>query len=181
MSILVYVVAVIGIWAFGFAAGWKVDAWKAEAARSAELEQDAIQMRALLKERDDLREQRDLIATRFETKLANLKIVNKTITNEVRHELEKTVYGNPECALPVAAVKLRNSAIDAANGEARPAPGKPDAAVPEAGKNRGASPAVPGADRSGPRGNQDVRGVRSIQASLDRRSQDALTALNLEN
>lgn len=119
MSLIVIVIIAAAMYAGGFATGWKVDTWKHGAEQAAELK--AAQTAA-----DEARAERDLIANRFETKLANLRIVNRTINNEVRHEVEKTVYGDPNCNLPDSGRKLRDAAIDAANGN----PGEPAPAVP---------------------------------------------------
>ena len=57
----------------------------------------------------------DEIASRFEDKLSKLRIVNRTITQEVRHETEKVVYGDPRCDLPATGVVLNDRAVAAAN------------------------------------------------------------------
>jgi hypothetical protein len=68
----------------------------------------------------------DEISTKFETKLATLKIVNTTIQGKVTHELETRVYS--DCKLPESGRLLLNESIDAANdalGVARTMPANP--------------------------------------------------------
>jgi hypothetical protein len=55
------------------------------------------------------------IAANVDTRLSNLRITNRTINNEVRHETEKVVYGNPDCDLPASGVVLINQSIREAN------------------------------------------------------------------
>lgn len=54
------------------------------------------------------------IADRFETKLTNIRIVNRTITNEVRHETEKQIY--TDCKVPESGRALLGRAVGVANG-----------------------------------------------------------------
>lgn len=138
MNILVLVIGSVLIYGAGFASGWRVDAWKNGAEQAREL-------KVQIDNADRAREERDRIANRFEKKLSNLRITNTTINREVRHEVEKTVYGDPNCNLPASGVRLRNSAIEAAN---RAASSESDAAVPthptdasgKANDSRGALP-----------------------------------------
>jgi len=142
-------VAVIAavIYAAGFGTGWKIDSWKNGAAQTAELKAKVAEVKSAQIEEADARAERDRIADNFEKKLANIHVTNTTVNQEVRHEVEKTVYGDPNCNLPVTGVKLRNSAIDAANRVAsgEPAPTMPvDTQVPG-----GSAAAVPGPVPSG--------------------------------
>lgn len=78
------------------------------------------------------------IATRFEDKLANLKVVNRTVNNEVRREVEKQIY--TDCRVPEGGRAVLGRAIGVANGwvpagatadslrESKPAGGLPEAA-----------------------------------------------------
>ena len=70
---------------------------------------------AALAERDAEKKRADEIASRFENRLANLRIINRTINNEVRHETEKVVYGDPRCDLPASGVVLNDKSVREAN------------------------------------------------------------------
>lgn len=61
------------------------------------------------------RKRADEIASAFEAKLSNLRIINRTINNEVRHETEKVVYGDPNCDVPASGVLLINKSVREAN------------------------------------------------------------------
>lgn len=147
MNVLISAAVAMMLYLSGFATGWKVDTWKNTAENAAQVKaaQDMAAAQA---------NWANTVATDFETKLANIKVVNRTINNEVRHEVEKTVYGDPNCNLPESGRLLRDRAIDAANTGTDP--GGSAAAVPP---NR----QVDGADvrgrsvPSGPRTNSTVR------------------------
>lgn len=55
----------------------------------------------------------DEIAGHFQAALDQLRVVNKTFNNEIRHEVEKTVY--TDCKLPQTGAALLNQHIDAVN------------------------------------------------------------------
>lgn len=178
MSIAIVAIIAAVAWGAGFGSGWMVDTWKQGAAHAKELQAAQKSRDVAQAKLDEVRLTRDMIAGNFATKLDNLRITNKTINNEVRHELTKEVYGNPDCAVPATGVGLLNTAINVANGRA--AAGKPAAAVPsgppvrrdEADKPRGPGTGAFGSD-------QPIRGVRAIEASIDRSGESALAALNL--
>jgi hypothetical protein len=96
-----------------FIAGWRVDDWKHSAVLAAQLQDQIAQTAAESK-------RADRVSDSFERKLANLRITNTTINRDTIHELEKTVYGDPNCDLPVTGVRLRNQSIDAANAASQP-------------------------------------------------------------
>lgn len=54
------------------------------------------------------------ISSRFEDKLAKLKVVNRTINNEVRREVEKQVY--TDCKVPESGRAVLGRAVGIANG-----------------------------------------------------------------
>jgi len=75
------------------------------------------------------------IAANVDTRLSNLRITNRTINNEVRHETEKVVYGNPDCDLPASGVVLINQSIREANRASGYVPSEvPPGATPSANK-----------------------------------------------
>ena len=79
----------------------------------------------------------DEIAGRFEDKLSKLRIVNRTINNELRHETEKVVYGDPKCDLPATGVVLNDQSVREANGAAGYVQAKvPPTAVPATGQGQ---------------------------------------------
>ncbi len=179
MNIVYMLVAAAAIYAAGFGTGWKVDSWKNDAEHAAEMDQAIKERLAAEQERDAATAERNRIATRFETRLANLKVVNRTINNEVKREITKEVYGNPECAIPVSGVRLFNDAIDAANSEARPVAGKPAGAVPaDPSVSAGSKPTLGRPIPSPQRPGDAVRGVRPASPSVDR-SNPAIAALNI--
>lgn len=182
MGLWVVVAIAAASWAFGFGSGWTVDTWKQGAAHAKELQAAQHDLALAEAAASQVRAERDRIADTFLGKLAGLRPIYRTINNEVRHELEKTVYGDPNCAVPATGVGLLNAAIDAANGKARPDPVKPPATVPGNPEVRRVDPAparrsIPGAQGFG----DAIRGVRPLQASVDRRDEGnpALAALNL--
>lgn len=70
----------------------------------------------------------DGIATRTENAIGAIRIENKTITNEVRHEREifTKVLDNPDCALPLSTVGVLNRARGyGGSGAGEPARGVP--------------------------------------------------------
>ena len=118
MDILL-IVALVAL-AIGFSGGWTVNDWretaaKVEAVKAAQAAQDEQTRRA------------NEISTKFEGKLANLRIVNRTINNEVRHETERTVY--TECVVPDSGRLLLSRSISSANA----ATGQPVPAVSSSG------------------------------------------------
>lgn len=52
----------------------------------------------------------DAIASRTEGAIGKIRVVNKTINNEVRHEREihTRVLDNPDCAVPASTVRVLN-------------------------------------------------------------------------
>jgi hypothetical protein len=56
---------------------------------------------------------RNDISSKFEDKLDNLKIVNTTITRNVKTELQKQIY--TDCKLPATGVALINNNVDLLN------------------------------------------------------------------
>ena len=116
----VYPAAAAGLLLAGFGAGWKVQGWRCEAARSSALEQ-SIQMKAL----------GDKIfadfATTYEGDRANGIVEHHTATNEIR-----TIYADRpvsgDCAAPADARRVLESGISRANSRAS---GEPSAAVSE--------------------------------------------------
>lgn len=111
MNVWIFFVC-IGVTALtSFAAGWKVDAWKQDAERLREVD-------AANKAAQREREFTNFVSGRLEKKIANLKVTNTTVNQEVRHEVEKPVYIDPNCMLPQSGISLRNAAIRAANGTA---------------------------------------------------------------
>lgn len=125
MSILITLIVGAVIAAASFGAGWTVNDWRRDSQENDELN-NAIEAAGVA------REFSNIVSDRFEKKLANLKITNTTINKEVIREVEKAVYVDPQCDLPVSGVQLRNTAIEAAN---RAAAGESPAAVPTAGKD----------------------------------------------
>ncbi len=81
----------------------------------------------------------DGIATRTENAIAGIRVVNKTINNEVRHEREiySRVLENPDCAIPMSTVGVLNRA----RGYDGPGAGEPARDVPAAAP--AAKPAAP--------------------------------------
>lgn len=126
-----YIAVAIAVGAFG--AGWTVHGWKEDAAALAA--EDAVK-----KARSAFQTENAALADRLEKRLANLKIVNRTITNEVQREVQtKTVYVDRNCATPDSGVSLLNAARGYA--DSRPA-GERDGALPAA--TEGKSPAAAG-------------------------------------
>lgn len=70
----------------------------------------------------------DGIATRTEGALGKIRIENKTINNEVRHEREihERVLENPDCAIPLSTVGVLNRA----RGYPGPSAGEPSLRLP---------------------------------------------------
>ena len=109
MTILIWLGIAAAISIGSFTAGWSVNDWRVEAQRKASIE-------AAYKERDDAQARANEIALRFETKLSKLRIVNRTINNEVRHETEKLVYR--DCLVPAGGVLLVNRSVSETNSAA---------------------------------------------------------------
>lgn len=108
----------------GFGAGWRINDWRTSAEKNAEI-------KAAEAARVEAQARADEIATRFEERLNNIRIINRTINNEVRHETEKTVYTN--CVVPDTGRSLLNRAIDTANNTS----GKLDVSVSTVTKGTG--------------------------------------------
>jgi Tfp pilus assembly protein PilX len=94
-------------------AGWmgrgRWDAGEILAAEAKLQEREAAVQKQVAEER----ERQEEWARRFETRLANLRVVNRTINNEIRRELEKTVY--TDCAVPESGSLLIRRNVDQAN------------------------------------------------------------------
>ena len=84
----------------------------------------------------------DGIARRTETAIGKIRVVNRTINNEVRHEREihTQVLENPDCAVPASTVGVLNRARGYPDGGS--GPGEPDRRVPPAAP--APEPAAPG-------------------------------------
>lgn len=82
------------------------------------------------------------IASRFENKLASMKVVNRTINNEVRREVEKQVY--TDCKVPESGRAVLGRAVGVANNWL-PADTAPDAL--REGQPRSDVPQTPPAGR----------------------------------
>lgn len=115
----VYPAAAAGLLLAGFGAGWKVQGWRCEAARSGALEQ-AIQMKAV----------GDKIvadfATTYEGDRANGQAEHHTATTEIRTVFADRVVPG-DCAAPADARRVLEVGINRANSRAS---GEPSAAVP---------------------------------------------------
>jgi hypothetical protein len=121
----------LGLAAVSFIAGWTVNGWKEDAAKVAAIA-------AVEKAREAFAGENGALAERLEGKLANLKIVNRTINTEVQREIHKEpVYLNADCAIPAGGVRLLNAA-------------RGHAAGPPAGERDGAVPAAPAAGAGKP-------------------------------
>lgn len=128
----------------GFGAGWRVNEWREQAAKTAAVEKAQAAQLAEAKRADE-------IAARFERKLAGFRVVQKTFYNEVRNETIQRVYS--DCVVPDSGRLLLNRAVAAANA------GQPDAAVPAAAGS--AKPANNGRPAGvGGGSDEPVRGVR---------------------
>jgi hypothetical protein len=89
----------------------------------------------------------DAIAARTETAIGQIRVVNKIINNEVRHEREihTKVLENPDCAVPASTVGVLNRARghpDGGSDAGEPARALPAAPAP-------AKPAAPGGGAGG--------------------------------
>jgi hypothetical protein len=121
----------LGLAVVSFVAGWNVKDWQEDAAKLAAVQAVESARKAFAKENGEM-------ADRLEGKLANLRIVNRTINNEVQREIHKEpVYLNADCAIPAGGVRLLNAARGFPAGE--PA-GERDGAVPAASEGRPAKP-----------------------------------------
>lgn len=108
--------------------------------KSAELDRELLAERL----RTENIELADEISARTEQQLGRIRITNRTITQEVRHEREvyTQVLDNPACAVPVSTVRVLN--------RARGAPGTGSGAGEPASPMPGtAAPAGPGAAAGG--------------------------------
>lgn len=91
--------------------------------------------------RDTAATVRQEIGAEVAEKIAGIRVVNRTITNEVQREIrEKPVYLNPDCAAPVTGVLQLNHARRGDAGGARPGA---DAGVPPGADVRPAEAAAP--------------------------------------
>ena len=129
--IVCIVIAAIFGWS-GYTIGGKLE-------RAVQLEK--VERAKLAKEAAE--EKANLIATRFESQLANLKLVNTTINQDIRREIEKTIY--TACKLPPSGRVLLDRAVGAANDptkSASPVPANP--AATGAGNDAGKSSRVDG-------------------------------------
>lgn len=139
MTLQLIVLAVVA--AVSFAGGWKVDDWKNSAARLGEVKAAQAVAAAETRRADDISE-------RFEARLASIRVVNRTFNNEVKHEVERTVYGDPNCGVPESGRLLRDRAIATANGSGEPPPALPAGpAKPAAADPRRAVPSGFGPNR----------------------------------
>lgn len=114
----VYPAAAAGLFLAGFTAGWKVQGWRCEAARSGALER-AAEMKAL---GDKIVA---TVATNYEKDRANGIVEHRTATHEIRTVFaDKVVPG--DCAAPADARRVLEVGINRANSRAT---GEPSAAV----------------------------------------------------
>lgn len=80
----------------------------------------------------------DGIATQTAEAISGIRIENKTINNEVRHEREiHQVLTSADCVLPASTVGVLNRARNVQRDDDRPSPGKPAPAVPAAAPDQG--------------------------------------------
>ena len=99
----------------GFSAAWEVKG-RLDKGTIANIKLEVARDKKVLEDAAAAEKARaDMIATRFETRLAKLKITNTTINREVRHETEKTVYGDLNCDVPPTGVMLINNSVREAN------------------------------------------------------------------
>lgn len=72
------------------------------------------------------------VATATELAISKIRVTNKTINNEVRHEREihTKVLDNPDCAVPPSTVRVLNRARAGERPDDRPAPGEPGLRLP---------------------------------------------------
>lgn len=143
---MIYAVIAAVILAIGFGSGWTTHSWKTDAETKAAIEH-AEAMRAA----EEMRY--NDIAEKFIKKLDNLKVVNRTINNEIHRETEKTVYR--ECVVPDAGRELLIRAVGQANADTT----DPNAAVSTPAP--GAKPANDGgASNVGNTGSTGIRGLQ---------------------
>ena len=111
-----YLIAVVAIFGMGALSGWAGRGhWDEGEIANIKLEVAQREAAAVALVDEEKRRSEEW-AGRFETKLANLRIVNRTINNEVRRETEKTVY--TDCVVPESGVLLIRKSIDQANAAA---------------------------------------------------------------
>jgi hypothetical protein len=111
-----WLIAVIAIFGIGALSGWQGRGhWDAGEINDIKLEVAQREAAAVALVNEEKKRSEEW-AGRFEAKLANLRIVNRTINNEVRRETEKTVY--TDCVVPESGVLLIRRSIDQANAAA---------------------------------------------------------------
>lgn len=72
---------------------------------------EALRARAV--QYEDAVKRSDQVSVDFFTALKNLRVVNKTVTAEVRHEVEKLVY--TDCKVPDSGAELLRRKVDQVN------------------------------------------------------------------
>ena len=97
----------------GMYAGYEI-----ASARNAEVLADLkdaqiVALKARASQYEEAVKRSDQVSTDFFTALKNLHVVNKTITAEVRHEVEKLVY--TDCKVPDSGAELLGRKVDALN------------------------------------------------------------------
>jgi hypothetical protein len=115
--ILVY--ASIAVATAGFAGGWAVRSWKADAELKASYER-------LIEEKDRMQTRVDAASAKYEAARAELEPGKIETRNTIR-EIYRNVEVPAECAAPAVTVGVLQSARDRANAAAA---GKPSAALP---------------------------------------------------
>jgi hypothetical protein len=105
----------------GFAGGWRVHDWKAEAARAAELD-----LQAREQARDAIRV--DTAATGYETQRTATAERVRIIKTEVERVVDRPVYRDREC-LDADGLRLVAQAIGAPTAAGEPAPALPAASA----------------------------------------------------
>jgi hypothetical protein len=137
---MIQVYILLGAVMVAFGAGWKVCDWRNDAQQVAVQEAIETARVAFSKENADL-------GDKLEKKLSNLRIINRTINNEIQKEFhEKPVYLNADCAIPVTGVRLLNTSRGYPVGAAT---GKPDSTMPETSGARGKANAGGGSATGG--------------------------------
>lgn len=113
MSVIAIVGIAIAIGLASFGTGWTVHDWKTEAAHAKELQaaESAREKAEALREAEQKRA--DWNADLVERKLGKLRVTNTTINNEVRREVEKTIYTN--CVVPDTGADILRRAVTEAN------------------------------------------------------------------
>lgn len=108
---MIYVIVAVAILTslFGWVARGKWDEGEIQK-KEAEILQREVDVKAAVEEE---RKRQETWAKRFESRLANLRVEHRTINNEVRRELEKTVY--TDCVVPDSGRLLLSRSIDSSN------------------------------------------------------------------